>query len=290
MDILITGATGFVGRHLIPSLLQNKNNHLILVVRNIEKAKFLFGSNQIDYISTSNLNDIQQHSPTHVIHLAAHLTSKDDNASMEKLIDANIVFGTKLLNILKTIESIQLFINFGTFAEYRLGPMEINNAYLYSATKTAFKAILSFYAALSNYKYININPYSIYGGIDSQKKVIDYLKDSLNSTEPIKMSGGEQILDFIHINDVVSLIEFILQHSKMFIENPTTEYHLGTGKGTSIRELSQVIEKIYHKKSNIQWGGLPYRPRDIMYAVAPIAQLLEMGWKPQITLEIGLKL
>lgn len=290
MEILITGATGFVGRHLIPILLQNKNNRLILVVRNVEKAQSLFGNKQIDYISASNLYDLQQYSPTHVIHLAAYLTSKDDDDSMEKLMDANILFGTKLLNILKDISSIQLFINFGTFAEYRLGPMEINNAYLYSATKTAFKTILSFYAALSNYKYINIIPYSIYGGIDSQKKVIDYIKDSLDSPEPIKMSGGEQILDFIHINDVVSFIEFILLYTDKFIGNPTTEYHLGTGKGTSIRELSQTIEKIYNKKSNIQWGGIPYRKRDIMYAVAPIAKLFEMGWRPVITLEKGLKL
>jgi CDP-paratose synthetase len=290
MEILITGATGFVGRHLIPVLLQNKNNRLILVVRNVEKAQSLFGNKQIDYISASNLYDLQQYSPTHVIHLAAYLTSKDDDESMEKLMDANILFGTKLLNILKDISSIQLFINFGTFAEYKLGPMEINNAYLYSATKTAFKTILSFYAALSNYKYIHIIPYSIYGGIDSQKKVIDYIKDSLDSPEPIKMSGGEQILDFIHINDVVSFIEFTLLHTDKFIGNPTTEYHLGTGKGTSIRELSQKIEKIYNKKSNIQWGGIPYRKRDIMYAVAPIAKLFEMGWRPVITLEKGLKL
>lgn len=290
MEILITGATGFVGRHLIPVLLQNRNNHLILVVRNIEKAQSLFGNNPIDYISASDLNDLRQYSPTHVIHLAAYLTSKDDEESMEKLMDANILFGTKLLNILKDISTIKLFINFGTFAEYRLGPMEIDNAYLYSATKTAFEAILSFYASLSNYKYIDIIPYSIYGGNDSQKKVMDYIKDSLDSPRPIKMSGGEQILDFIHINDVVSFIEFILLHTEKFIEDSTMKYHLGTGKGTSIRELSQIIEKIYNKKSNIQWGGIPYRKRDIMYAVAPIAKLLKMGWKPRITLEKGLQL
>ena len=64
--------------------------------------------------------------------------------------------------------------------------MEINNAYLYSATKTAFKQLLKYYSDLNHYKYINIIPYTIYGEKDSQKKLIDYVKDSLESQEPIK--------------------------------------------------------------------------------------------------------
>lgn len=289
MNILITGATGFVGRNLIPALLQDKNNHLILVVRDIEKAKSLFGNN-VDYVSTSRLEEIQLYSPSYVIHLAAFLTSQNDNLSMEKILEANILFGTRLLNILKTIKGIQLFINFGSFAEYRLGSMEINNAYLYSATKTAFKSILSYYATLSNYKYINIIPYSIYGGIDTQKKVMDYIIDSLDSKEPLKMSGGEQILDFIHINDVISFVCFVLNNSKLFILSPEIEYHLGTGKGTSIKSVANIIESVYEKQCNIIWGGLPYRPMDIMHAVAPIGKLLLLGWKPSISLKEGIHL
>ena len=289
MNILITGATGFVGSNLIPVLLQDSNNHLTLVVRNIKKAKSLFGDN-VNYVSTNKLEDIQLYSPSYVIHLASYLTSSNDNTSMEKILEANILFGTRLLNILKEINSVQLFVNFGTFAEYRLGPSEINNAYLYSSTKTAFKSILSYYATLSNYKYINIIPYTIYGGVDTQKKVMDYIIDSLDSNQPLKMSGGEQILDFIHINDVVSFIIYVLKNTQRFIENTTTEYHLGTGRGTSIKEAAKIIESIYNKKCNIEWGGLPYRPMDVMHAVAPIAKLLEIGWRPSIYLKDGILL
>ena len=46
-----------------------------------------------------------------------------------------------------------------------------------------------------------------------------------------------------------------------------------------------MIEKKYKKKCNIEWGSLPYRERDIMYAVAPIGQLINIGWQPTCMLE-----
>ena len=99
------------------------------------------------------------------------------------------------------------------------------------------------------------------------------------------MSGGEQILDFIHVDDVVSCIKYIVSNSQRFIEEPTSEYHLGSGKGTSLRELAQMLEKKYKRNCHIAWGALPYRERDVMYAVAPIGELLNMGWRPIKRLE-----
>lgn len=284
MNILVTGATGFVGRHLIPLLL-HENHKIICVVRDEMKASLIFGRDDITYVLAEHLDEIQRYDIECVIHLAAYLSSKDDPDTLEKLINTNILFGTLLLNYLKNSKALKLFINLGTCTEYRLGPMEINNAYLYSATKTAFKHLLKYYSESNNYKYINIIPYTIYSGDDSQKKVIDYVKDSLDSPEVVKMSGGEQILDFIHIDDVVSFINYVICHISLFTEQLFTDYHLGTGKGTSIRELAEMMEYKYKKKCNIEWGALPYRPRDVMYAVAPIGRLIYLGWKPECRLE-----
>lgn len=282
MNILITGATGFVGRHLVPTLIPK--NRIVLLVRDIEKAKLLYGDD-VEYVETVNIGKVKDYNPDITIHLAAFLTSHNDKDSMERLLQSNIIFGTRLLDSLKNCKSLRLFINFGTFAEYRYGPMRVNNAYLYSATKTAFKQILAYYADLSCYKHINLNPYTIYGGEDSQKKAIDFIKDSFDAIEPVKMSGGEQILDFIHVDDVVSCIKYIVSNSQRFIEEPTSEYHLGSGKGTSLRELAQMLEKKYKRNCHIAWGALPYRERDVMYAVAPIGELLNMGWRPIKRLE-----
>ncbi|MDD3037284.1 NAD(P)-dependent oxidoreductase [Bacteroides sp.] len=284
MNILVTGATGFVGRHLIPEL-QKENNHLIFVVRNREKAIELFGHNNITYISTDNLDEIESYAPDCVIHLASYLSSKDDPETLKTLVDTNILFGTLLLNSLKKCTNLRLFINFGTCTEYRLGPMDVSSAYLYSATKTAFRQLLKYYSESSNYRYINIIPYTIYGEADSQKKVMDYIKESLDSQEPVKMSGGEQVLDFIHIDDVVSFINYVMNHMPLIMEQPFIDYHLGTGKGTSIRDLAKIVENKYKRKCNIAWGALPYRESDVMYAVAPIGRLIHIGWESTYRLE-----
>lgn len=65
--------------------------------------------------------------------------------------------------------------------------------------------------------------------------------------------------------------------------------HLGTGIGHSIREVAYIIEKETGKKANINWGALPYRDRDIMYAVAPIGKNVECtGWRCKINIQEGI--
>ena len=56
------------------------------------------------------------------------------------------------------------------------------------------------------------------------------------------------------------------------------------------RKVSSIIESRTGKKANINWGALPYRERDIMYAVAPIGKNNEkIGWKSKIDISKGIK-
>ena len=284
MKILITGATGFVGKNCIPQFL--KEHELYLLIRNLKKATEYFGDS-VNYITLEDIRVFNNTKFDIVIHLAAFLSSSENDNSLEKLLESNIVFGTRLLNKLKQFPP-RLFVNFGTFAEYRFGPSKVHNAYLYSATKSAYKEILRFYAEKYKFKYIHVIPYTIYGGKDSQKKVIDLLMDSTSSDSPVKMSGGEQILDFINVNDIVSFIIHVVDNCEYFIKEKFIDYHLGTGKGTSLRQLAKKIEAKTGKKCNVDWGAIPYRETDVMYAVAPQGPLIECGWKPTLNIEDSL--
>jgi CDP-paratose synthetase len=107
------------------------------------------------------------------------------------------------------------------------------------------------------------------------------------------MTKGEQILDFIHVKDVVSFFTKIVETKQIIIDNiPNGEnFYVGTGIGTKIRDLAKIIEKTENKKCNIEWGGLPYRPLDVMHAVAPIENNNELIiWKPAISIEEGIEL
>ncbi|SJZ57945.1 Nucleoside-diphosphate-sugar epimerase [Cetobacterium ceti] len=292
MKVLITGATGFIGSNFIKFLSKKKHNFEIITLnRDIEKANKLFGEMRVLNLELNNseiYKKINEIKPTIIINFAAYLTSKRDNLSLEKLIEANISYPTKLLN---SIEKgyLKYFFNFGSFAEYMNGTEKLTNAYLYSATKSAFRNILDFYSELLNFNYFNLIPYTVYGENDTQKKVIDYIIESLDNEIPQKMSPGEQVLDFIHINDLCEYIYRILQ-IKEKIPNKENLF-LGTGKGVSIKELAKLIEQISKKKANIEWGAIPYREKDIMHAVAPVQKnYTYLKWLPKITLDKGVEL
>ena len=279
MKILVTGSTGFVGKNLIPILLKNEEiERIFLLVRNVEKAKEIFLSEKkLVYIT---LEDKIEENIDKVVHMASFLTSKDDKEVISDLIDSNLKFGTFLLDYIKKL-SIKEFINFGTFAEYQYGN-KLESAYLYAATKTAYRSILDYYSRTYNFNYFNVIPYTIYGKNDSQKKVIDYIRDSFD--KEIDMTEGEQILDFIHVEDVCFFVEKLLFHEKEILNK--TDFFVGTGKGISIKELSKILEKKYSKKCQINWGKLPYRKNDIMYAVALIGNNIKyLNWKSKKEVE-----
>jgi nucleoside-diphosphate-sugar epimerase len=289
MRVLITGVTGFVGRHLLEAL--KPSSHKISVLYRDENKL----ANKLDAnVMFININEldwkkyVQNVNPEIVIHLAAYLTSADDEVAIEKLIEANILFGTHLLDALKNTE-VKYFINTGTFAEYFNNGEKEDPAYLYAATKTAFRSILKYYQSITNFKIVNIIPYTIYGGIDKQQKLIDHIFGSTKTTIPLDMSPGEQLLDFIHISDVVDFYMQLLNNLHHF-ENIYSEVHLGTGIATSPKKIALLVESITNRKASINWGGISYRKRDTMFSVANKKLPTEFfEWYPKILLEAGLK-
>lgn len=288
MKILITGATGFVGRNIIPQIYNNITKDIAVLIRNEEKSKESFR----DYKNITIINQteidykkkIKEFNPIIVIHLASYLTSKRDEETINELIEVNIKLGTHLLDSLQYTD-IKYFINIGTSSEYLNNNSKLCSANLYSSTKTGFREIIKYYQSIIKFKWVNVIPYTIYGGQDSNKKVIDLIIESLSSKEPIKMTNGEQILDFIHIDDVCNFFEHLLKNIDT-IKEDFTEFKLGTGTGTSIRELANKIEEIYKKTCNIEWGAVPYREKDIMKAVADNKN--DINWKPIINLNEGI--
>lgn len=284
MNIVITGATGYVGKNLISALISQTDHNLFAITRNIADLP----KEVVIINDDSNLEEnIVSARPDIVIHLASYLTSRSEIDDIEKLISSNIIFGTKLLNALKNVQ-LKCFINVGSFSEFHFNDGVLNPTYLYSATKSAFRPILQYYSEVNKFKVLNVIPFSIYGGVDSQKKIMDILFDALDSKEPVKMSEGLQSLDFIHINDVV---DFFVHLSNNFELVDSEELYLGTGKAYSLREIASKIELISNKKINADWGAYPPRSRDTNHACAPIGKLKEkLNWQPKITIEDGLKL
>ena len=286
--ILITGSTGFVGRNLVPKLVA-EGFEILEITRDISKSRNLFSSTttKIQSNDTDFKEKIVKFSPNIVIHLASYLTSSDDWEDVKKLIDSNIVFLSKVLDSVSS-SNLKLFINTGTFAEYYNGNDELLPAYFYAATKTASRSILDYYSNAYDFKQITIVPYTIYGGKDSQKKIIDIIHDSTLSIKPIDLTPGDQVLDFIHIDDVTDFYALVIKSINKLPEKVV--FKLGTGIGYNLKHIASFIEEIKNVKTNINWGGREYRKSDVMYAVSNISVIKSiLEWEPKISLKEGIR-
>ena len=287
--IIVSGSTGFIGRHLVPKLIE-EGYQVLEITRSKIKSQNLYNNetSKLEVHDENFNNKVINFKPQIVIHLASYLTASDEWDDIEKLIDVNITFLSKILNAVSKI-NLELFINTGTFAEYFKGDDVFIPSYYYAATKTAARSILDYYTNTYNFKQVTVVPYTIYGGEDTQKKIIDIIYDSTKSEHPVDLSPGEQILDFIHIRDVIEFYIIVLNNYQKLSDK--NNFNLGTGVGNSLRDLGNKIEKYSKSKVNINWGGKKYRKSDVMYAVADIARIKKIFfWEPKITLDKGLQI
>jgi len=288
--VLLTGGTGYIGSDLVNKLISNGNIEIALVVRDLKTATKMFG-NAVIYIEHNDLlefNDsVLKFLPEIVVHLAAYSTSSDKPKDITKLIESNIVFTSNLLIALSSC-NLKLFINTGSFSEYHNNNNTISPTYFYSATKTSARYIIEYYAKKNSFRLINAVLFTVYGKKNTNKKIIDYAIDSLDSDVAVNMSDGKQILDFVHIDDVVNFYyNLILDFEN--IQASKIDYDVGTGKCLSIRELVKTLEIITDKKANIAWGANKSRKLDTIKACADIKMSEnELNYKINIPLENGL--
>ena len=105
--------------------------------------------------------------------------------------------------------------------------------------------------------------------------------------KPLDLSPGEQVLDFIHIDDVTNFYIAVV-NSVNKLPNKTN-FKLGTGIGHNLKQVACYIEEITNRKANINWGGRDYRNSDVMFAVANLENIKDiLDWKPRILLKDGI--
>ena len=101
------------------------------------------------------------------------------------------------------------------------------------------------------------------------------------------MTGGEQVLDLVHVTDVVdAFLTAGAQIRDGKIGNPHQQYFIGSGHRASLREIAAVFETVCERPLSLNWGALDYRPNQI-FLPCPAEPALS-GWQPRLSLNAGL--
>lgn len=286
MNILITGATGFVGKHLI-SNLSGKHRVHILVRPNSNYASLCV--NRV-FTFTDDIDQLAKYFHDEkidgVIHLASLYIAEHKSEQIKDIILSNIFLGTALLEACKKAGT-KWFLNTGTiWQNYNVPDKsdEYNPVDLYAASKQAFITMSTYYIETSNIRFCTLKLCDTYGPGDTRKKIFSLFERIALSGETLDMSPGDQKLDLLHVDDVVKGIKHLMEMLNDESNSLLSEYVLSSGCHISLKELAVLYERNHHVKLNINWGGRAYRQREVM---RPYKGNILPGWICEVLININ---
>lgn len=286
MNILITGATGFIGTHLTQELRKQHNLYIL--------GQFEGDPEKIGLPGITMTDDIQELARymkdkgiEGIIHLASLYLPAHTPEQVKDLVLSNVYLGTAVLEAASLAGCVRWFLNTGSiWQNYNSKGAEYNPVNLYAATKQAFIDMAKYYRDVFGLRFCTLKLCDTYGPNDTRRKLFKLFKDYSESGEVLKMSPGEQKLDLLYITDIVAgfthLAEMLSAGTDL-----EDEYVLTSGRHIPLKELADLFCKVSGRKLNIEWGGRPYRAREVM---VPWKGKPLPGWKAQVGIEEGIQL
>jgi nucleoside-diphosphate-sugar epimerase len=296
MHVVVTGATGFIGSHLVERLVAEGVEVTLAVEPGVSKANIASILDKVR-VCEVDLREgqmvrqlVQEYQPSRIYHLAA-VGVTDPSVDPRLAVQVNVI-GT--LNLLEALSETgcDCFVNTGTCYEYGHNnpPMRedqmVDPTNAYAASKSAAWLFCNMVHRTRGYPIVTVRPFTVYGPRQSARALIPQLILSALRGKDFEMTGGKQTRDFTYVGDVVEgYIRASL--SKKAIGQTI---NLGTGEEHPIKEVVLKVLELMGNPVKPLIGALPYRPREIWRLCSDSSKARELlGWQPQVSLEDGLR-
>lgn len=280
---LVTGATGFIGSHLVSRLVRagwqvqvvGRPNSLLSDAPAFSQVKI----HTHDGTTEGMIRLVGDAKPVVVFHLASLFLSQHEASDVGRLVISNVLFGNQLLEAMKT-HGVSHFINTGTSWQHYE-----NRAYspvnLYAATKQAFESLLQYYVEAHGLQTITLKLSDTYGPNDPRPKLMNLLMRVAENMQPLAMSPGEQWVDLVHVDDVVQAYLTAAERLLTSAVRGHECYAVSSGQPIQLREMVGLVERALGRSLPINWGGRAYREREVMQAWEGVVL---PGWSAQVNL------
>ncbi len=288
--ILVTGGTGFIGKHLINRL--QAQGHRLTVIDNLSASqKNQLPSNikfyQQDIDDPALIKLFKAIKPQVVYHLAAdnRITS-----SPQETISSNVIGTFNMLNLSK-LTKVKHFIFTSSAAVYgesknlpikETHPTKPISAYGVSKlTGELYCQLFKNYFPSTIFRFANV-----YGpGQNSSSEggvVAIFINQFLKNQKPIIYGTGKQTRDFVYVDDVIDALVLALKKPQLATLN------IGSSQPTSILKLLTITSKLLNKP--ISYTRKPKRPVEIEKSLfSHQLATQKLGWQPKTSLTTGLQ-
>lgn len=303
-SILVTGAGGFIGSHLVEGLLKTGANvrafirytsegrigNLKYIDGENENLEIVMGDLKDPYACKNAMKDIDI-----VFHLASVISIPYSYKNPREYFDNNVYF---ILNILQAAQELdtKAVIHTSTSEVYGTAekvpisethPLKAQSPY--SASKIAAdKVAESFYRAFDS-PVVTIRPFNTYGPRQSVRAVIPTIITQALSQKAVLLGDLRPTRDFLYVKDTVrGFIEIAENAEKLF----GMTLNLGTGIEVSIEKLAQMIIKVTESSAKVVFDATRIRPTksEVNRLCADISLAKKhLNWNPEVKLEDGLR-
>lgn len=285
--VLLTGASGFIGRHCLRPLVA-RGFEVHAVSRGAQSGDDSGAHwHEADLLQPGVAAElVKAVAPTHLLHLAwfvvpGKLITAPENfdwvrASFD-LVRAFADFGGKRLAVCGS--GYEYDWNYGYCTE-GLTPTVPDT--IYGGCKHALHEMVRTFAQNRGLSLAWPRVFFLYGPHEHPQRLVSSVILSLLKDEPARCSHGRQVRDYMHAQDVADGLVAVLD------SETTGAINVTSGQANTLREIVLTIGRILDRPQLIQLGALPARANDLPLVVGSNQRLQELGWKQQFDLEAGL--
>lgn len=264
MKILVTGHCGFIGKKIYDSLKNESHNVIGIDLKEGKDLLHCLPNQEFDY----------------VFHLAA-LPSVQFSIDNPCYSMRNNVLGTSRILEWSKEHKVKRVI-FSSSAAVNNGDPKSP----YGLQKYLSELECKLYSDVYGLDTVCLRYFNVYsedqkfGGAYST--AIAAWMEMVRQGKPLRIDGdGQQTRDFIHVDDIVTANLFCMQHKKEFNGK---FLNVATGNSVSLNYIKTHIDS----KVVVEWNRYPERKGDIKHSQANIEEILNLGWKPRVSIDEGL--
>lgn len=290
MRVVISGGGGFIGSRIVRRFVHEGWDVVAVLRPGSGRSRIVGVEDRIEIIEADLLGDVHILEPVSrgadVFVHAAWDTKPGRYLGASSNVDYAVA-GVGLLGMLDRCGR-RKFIGLGSCQEYAPSKVPLaEDAPLaprvpYAKAKAGLGLIVETYSETKRPAAAWLRIFSVYGPGENEERLVPYVIRRLWANEPADITSGNQVRDYLHVDDVASAVFHVA------VSDVSGAVNVGSGRPVRVRQVVEEVVTLLEREDLVRFGGRRSHPGELPFEVADNRKLLTTGWEQRFTLREGL--